>query len=297
MKNRLLKRKYAVAVGKNIGYRNLSQQVFEIVKNGLNYWVADPFPIEKDGVLFIFGEIFEYTKNKGSIGYTKLEAGRFTPWKIVIRESYHLSFPNLFYINNELYMCPEANESNSIYLYKCVQFPDKWERNKTLVQSGKYVDTIFCKQNEDTFGITYKLSDKENKISLFKCYNSKVIFSNTKIKNEDPNYTRPAGKIFYDNQKKCNILPTQIGVPMYGSGIVLNEISIEWPYIKIKPIKNIYPANLKFTKNKKYTGVHTLNFTENYMVIDVKWHGFNIINLFFKLLRWINKDQEYNGKR
>ena len=297
MKNRFLKREYAIAVGKNIDYNNLDQQIFTVIKNGINYWVADPFPIELDGTLYIFGEIFEYSKNKGSIGYTKLESGKFTPWKIVIREEYHLSFPNLIYINDQLYMCPEANESDSIYLYKCTKFPERWERDRVLVDMGKYVDTIFYEQDGDVFGITYRLSDEGNKLKLFKLDDCETSFSDIKIGNADPDYTRPAGKIFYDNKDKCYLFPSQIGVPVYGSGIVINKFSIDWPNMEIKPIKMIYPDDLKYTKKRKYSGVHTLNFTENYVVIDMKWYGFNIINIFFKLIRKIKKEEEYDGKR
>lgn len=297
MKNRLLKRQYAVAVGKHTDYADLGRQTFKVIKNGMNYWAADPFPIEKDGTLYIFAEIFEYSKNKGSIGYTKLEKDKFTPWKIVIQESYHLSFPNLLYKDDELFMCPEANESGSIYLYKCIEFPEIWKKDRVLVSSGNYADTIFYGQNKETYGITFKLSDAGNRIELFKLHNSETVFSDMEVRSDGPDYTRPAGNIFYDDHNKCLLLPTQIGVPEYGSGIMMNEFSVDWPYMEIRPLGKIYPKDLNYTQTKDYVGIHTLNFTENYVVVDLKWYGFNAVNLFFKFLRWINRERERDGKR
>lgn len=278
-----------------MNYADLGGQTFTVIKNGMDYWAADPFPIEKDGILYIFAEIFEYSKNKGSIGYTKLEEGKFTPWKIVIQEPYHLSFPNLLCKDNQLFMCPEANESDSIYLYRCIEFPDKWQKDRILVSSGNYADTVFYKQNKETYGITYQLSDTEKGIKLFKFQNYEIVFSDVDVNSGGPDYTRPAGKIFYDHHDKCYLLPTQIGVPEYGSGMIMNEFTVDWPHMEVKPIKEIYPEDLNYTKARKYVGIHTLNFTENYVVIDLKWYGFNVINLFFKFFRRVNGEWKMKG--
>ena len=285
MKNRLLKRQYAVAVARKQDGKDYTELKYHVIKNGINYWVADPFPIEVEGVLYIFGEVFGYTKNKGSIGYTKLVDGKFTPWKTVIEEEYHLSFPNISYENGKFVICPEANESNSIYLYRCERFPDKWIKDKVIIEGGNYVDTVYYEQNDKSYGITYDVSggNRGNTLRLFSVDKGK--FSDREVKNAEPDHCRPAGKIYMEADKA--ILPTQIGVPTYGAGIVINECVMNWPDMELRPLRKLYPKDFTFDINKEYAGIHTLNFTEQYVVVDVKWYGFNVINNVFKVIRRI----------
>lgn len=294
LKNRLLKRQYAVAVAERNQNREITELDYKVIKNGLNYWVADPFPIEKDGTLFIFGEIFQYTKNKGSIGYTKLKNGRFSPWKIVIEEDYHLSFPNIIEENGQIYIYPEANESNSIYRYKCVQFPDRWIKDNVIVSKGTYVDTVFYKRDSVDYGITFDIKDDKGKLRLFK-YDDNGCDFGADIEYADTDFSRPAGKIYSD--KGQDILPTQIGVPTYGAGLVLNKFQIEWPEMELDPICKLFPKDFKFDINREYVGIHTLNFTEHYVVVDVKWYGFNLINNVFKIIRKVFRNKTSNAKR
>lgn len=283
MKDHFRKRKYAVAVAKRIEGKNFTELQYAVLNNGFNYWVADPFPIEYNGTLYIFGEVFEYTKNKGSIGYTKLINGVFTPWKKVIEETYHLSFPNIIFKDNNIFICPEANESNSIYLYRCIDFPDIWTKDKTILNEGKYVDTVFYKQDSRIYAITYDV--KEGNDLRIVSIDNQCMVSEERVKNAVSEYSRPAGKIYYDKSLEKEILPTQIGEPTYGAGIVLNDFSIDWPQMAINPLNYLYPKDFTFDKKREYIGIHTLNFTENYVVVDVKWYGFNAINFLFKIGR------------
>lgn len=283
LKKLFLKRQYAVAVAPRTKCQDLTKAQFHVIKNGLNFWVADPFPIEVDNILYIFGEMFFYSKNKGCIGYTKLVNGKFTPWKSVIEEQYHLSFPNLFYIKNKLFMCPEANESEEVYLYECLRFPDHWKKSDTILSRGKYVDTIFYRHENQLYGFTYDLAC--SKLCIFEMNEGQSTLSPIDIINAKPDFSRPAGRIFNDDLCAKNIIPTQIGIPTYGAGIVLNELTVNWPTASINPITRIYPTQLKVDKEKEYIGVHTLNFSTNYMVIDLKWYGFNALNLLFKFKR------------
>ena len=68
-------------------------------------YVADPFIISKDALLFMFFEVFSSKKNHGNIGYAKSADG--FSWKygsIVLDEPFHLSYPYVFEWENEYYM-------------------------------------------------------------------------------------------------------------------------------------------------------------------------------------------------
>ena len=286
---KFISREYAVAVAKRNGTDPRIQK-FQVLKNGLNYWVADPFPIEIDGQLYIFGEVFVYSKLKGCIGYTKLVNGKFSPWKIVIEEKYHMSFPYLFYKNDNLYMCPEVCASKQLYLYRCIKFPEVWIKDKVLIQNANLSDTIFYHKDQDIFGITC-IWDSLNKheIKIFKVDKNGCTFSNEKLNTEKFYLTRPAGKIFKDNKGK-DILVSQICKPKYGSGLIFKEFILNWPNYSEHEIDRIYPKEIHCDTPRNYVGMHTYNLTLNYMVIDLIWERIYQIEKKFRVLKKIKKD-------
>jgi hypothetical protein len=90
-------------------------------------FVADPFLIKKDGKYFLFFEVLNADNNRGEIGLALSDNGkRWRYNKIILRESFHLSYPYVFEWNNEWYMIPETNEAKAIRLYRAKQFPYEW---------------------------------------------------------------------------------------------------------------------------------------------------------------------------
>lgn len=279
----MLGREYIVAVARRNGKQDIRELSFHVIRNGLNYWAADPFPIEIEGILYIFGEIYEYSKLKGSIGYTKLEDGNFTPWKIVIEENYHLSFPNLMYINGVLYMCPEACASEQLYYYRCVSFPNQWVKDKILIDNVNFSDTIFYEKNNDKYGFTCVWETNDNhSFKMFKIENDNIVLSERKLDTLDFYLTRPAGKIFKENNSERDLMVSQICKPVYGSGLIIKDFEVNWPFYKEHELYRIYPNDIKCNKKYRYVGMHTLNYTENYVVIDLIWNRLNLIEKFFR---------------
>lgn len=136
---------FTVAVAKKEGFdiRKAKETVFHVIKNGWTYWIADPFPIEVDGELYIFAEMWRYRYLKGCIAYTKLTPEGFKKWKPVIEEKFHLSYPNIFRQGGKIYICPEANESGEIFLYECINFPEKWKKLKFYTKVEDIVILLF----------------------------------------------------------------------------------------------------------------------------------------------------------
>ena len=283
----LVSREYTVAVAKRTG-SDIKKLRFERVPNSSKYWVADPFPIEVNGQLYIFGEVFEYRKDKGSIGYTKYENNAFAPWKIIIEEDYHMSFPYLFYEDDVLYMCPEANKSNQLYLYKCVRFPDEWVKDRVLINDVNYSDTIFYKKDEDLYAFTSLWNSiDDHKFKIIKFDEDESEISNGKIETLDYYLTRPAGKIFKDNVSGKEIMVSQICKPLYGSGVVFKEFNLNWPDYSESELYRIYPGDINCNMKKKYVGLHTFNMTDNFVVIDLVWKRFSISEKWQHLLKRI----------
>ena len=58
---------------------------------------------------------------------------------IVLREPFHLSYPQVFAWQGHIYMIPETRQAESIRLYRATAFPDGWVPVETLVR-GRFAD-------------------------------------------------------------------------------------------------------------------------------------------------------------
>lgn len=91
-------------------------------------YLADPFGIERDGVLTVFAEHFDYRSRRGEIRYFQYDAAdALVAEGVALAERHHLSYPSLIEDGGELYMLPEGYKSGGLTLYRCVRFPDQWE--------------------------------------------------------------------------------------------------------------------------------------------------------------------------
>ena len=108
-------------------------------------FAADPFPIEWNGESYIFYERLDYAANKGAIFAQRLDAGgaRGEP-VLALEEPWHLSYPFLIEQDGALYMIPEASASNAVSIYRCLEFPSKWECEGPLISGVEAADaTVF----------------------------------------------------------------------------------------------------------------------------------------------------------
>ena len=118
------------------------------IPNPKNRFLADPFVIKKNGSHFCFVEDLDYRTNRGRISAYEITSSSCNSLGVVLEENFHLSFPFIFEYQNELYMCPETHEKGEIRLYKCIEFPTKWEFHKTLMSDVSAADSIIFKRDE-----------------------------------------------------------------------------------------------------------------------------------------------------
>lgn len=88
--------------------------------------IADPFLFSHGGALYLFYEVqtdFEH----GAIHAQAMDtAGNWTDLGCVLREPFHMSFPNVFTVGEEIYMLPETTAAGKVLLYKATGFPTQW---------------------------------------------------------------------------------------------------------------------------------------------------------------------------
>ena len=104
------------------------------------FW-ADPFVISQDNRVFVYFEEMPENTMRGHICALELFADGSEGEPIrVLRREHHLSYPFLFRYRDELYMLPEAAESERVEIYRCTGFPDQWEPVRTILQGVRAYD-------------------------------------------------------------------------------------------------------------------------------------------------------------
>ena len=106
---------------------------------------ADPFPIEHDGRTFVFVEDFVHALGYGVISAVEFGAdGPLGAPRPVLDIGTHLSYPFVFARDGAVFMIPETVATDTLDLYRAVSFPDRWEKEATLLSgiAGERRDAV-----------------------------------------------------------------------------------------------------------------------------------------------------------
>ena len=255
---------------------------FTVIDNGRKGWYADPFLFDYKGKTYLFAEFFSYDIGRGVLVYAVYddENERFSAFNEIIREDYHLSYPLVFVGNDgEIYMMPESNESNELYLYKVVDFPEKWEKHKTIAEDIKLADTTLFVYNGKNYAFSLELDDKMLLMELDDSYNliDKTLLSN------DMSFARAGGRIFEYEGKK--IFVSQDCKDDYGKAVNLIDFTLDNKTFKHIIIKKITPEDVGLINSPKASGIHTYNFSDKLEVIDLKYYRNSYYRLFKRLIK------------
>lgn len=237
--------------------------------NPKNRYLADPFVIKKNGSHFCFVEDLDYNSNKGSISAYKITPTSCDSLGVVLEEDVHLSFPFIFEYETEIFMCPEIHQKREIRVYKCIDFPMKWEFHKTLMRDVSAADTIIFQRDESWWLFTNIdkscVGDHGCQLHIFSANNplseewvahekNPVIF--------DPLVARNGGLIVSENEV-YRIFQRQ-GFDMYGEACGIARITDLTLTNYVEEIHSLIEPRF-FTGIK---GTHTYNFQSDLMVID-----------------------------
>lgn len=107
-------------------------------------FVADPFMLRVDGTWHMFFEVMRATGRVGAIGHATSPDGLIWRYsRIVLEETFHLSYPCVFEADGEYYLVPESHQAGAIRLYRAERFPYGWSLVTTLLD-GEWVEpTLF----------------------------------------------------------------------------------------------------------------------------------------------------------
>lgn len=249
-----------------------SPMKFRVLKNTWRYWCADPFPFDHNGKTYIFMEVADKTTQKGMIGYRVIENGKISPIRICLKTPYHMSYPMLYTVGNEIYMIPECFESKKLTIYRAVSFPNHWEPCQTLLDGQMVCDTNYLAVDNQEYLLTMPLSDETFCYDTLELYHRdsdglwQLSPTSPLILGQDR--ARNGGHFFrYHNTL---IRPSQNCGNSYGEELLLNEVLCLSPDSYTEKLwKRITIDDIQ-TNQTGFDGIHTFNYSPSYDVIDLR---------------------------
>lgn len=281
-------------VGDSFGTANFGG-LWRRVQCESRYWCADPFIVEENGKQYVFCEMMDLKTSHGVLGLAELNPNGDSYARPIADLGCHVSYPNVFKVNDIWYMIPETSGRKNIELYQAVDFPTRWEKQAVLAQNIHAVDTTVFEQDGKWYVFIYEPNGANNTLSIAELeLVSKRLGPIKKIKQYTCRIGRPAGNVFWHNGHR--IRPTQFGVHTYGERIVFKEFlfdPISWKYEE-KDIREMMPTMVKgISRLPVAAGCHTYNCVGNIEIIDIKYSCFSL----FRPLRILMKYFHLGGYR
>ncbi len=241
------------------------------IKLPKNEFWADPFIVNYNKENYVFFENYNYKTKKGKISCGKIKKQELVNITDVLDFDYHLSYPYIFKENGDIFLMPETSENNRLELYKCINFPDKWELYSTAFEGEKVVDATFYDDDNNQKWLFINKQVNSNTVMDNELFIYKV--ETLKLENLEPHNLNPviidsqkarnAGAIFkYENE---TYRPSQANIEgVYGRALNINKIEkLTIDEYHEKNIVTVYP-----NFHKGLMSTHHLHQSDNLFVID-----------------------------
>lgn len=104
-------------------------------------FVADPFVLRRGDTWYLFVEVWDRGLGRGVIGVAESRSGLDWSWiGVVLEEPFHLSYPQVFTVDDHVYMVPETGAAGAVRLYEATEFPISWAYRGDLITGGQPTD-------------------------------------------------------------------------------------------------------------------------------------------------------------
>lgn len=183
-------------------------------------FLADPFMMHEGGQWYMFFEVMNRRTKRGEIGLaTSPDAFHWHYQRIVLREPFHLSYPQVFRVGSTCYMVPETCRAQAIRLYRASRFPDRWEFCKTLLEGASYSDaTVFQHRGRFWLFTTTKESETLRLFFADDLLGDWHEHPCSPVVHENPHIARPAGSVICEADGRL-LRFAQDDYPVYGKQV------------------------------------------------------------------------------
>lgn len=247
---------------------NLSGPAWSVLRDPGDRFYADPFPVSWQGRTVVFFEDLDHRVGKGIISAIEFDGkgpvGEVFP---VLEEPWHLSYPFLIEHGGDLWMIPESRGNLDVPIYKCIEFPRKWERHATLLSGVDLADATITRHNGAYYLFAASYDGGGGYSDALAIYHAPDLMgpwlphaSNPVL--IDRATTRPAGHFIEMNQKLWR--PVQDCTNGYGAALGLAEVTELSPTTYTQIVRHSIHPGPAWPGRK----LHTLNRCGNLEVID-----------------------------
>jgi len=233
--------------------------------------MADPFLFEHQGSLYVFYEADHGGCAKAWISVGLIENGVMRPLGEVLRCPYHLSYPHVFRRGDEIFMMPETQQAKRLEIWRCIEFPFRWELHATAFDGQYAVDSNLIEIDGNWWLFTnlsehYAFQDHNSELYLFRVDGpdlrqvrahprNPVVIGGLTARNAGP-IIRANGRLYR---------PSQIhAYGTYGYGLNISEIeALDDDTYKERLVRQFTPVF-----REGILGVHHISFCGDHYVID-----------------------------
>jgi hypothetical protein len=196
------------------------------------FW-ADPFPVVQNGgrgdEAVVFVEEWPRALGRGILAALRLtRGGDVERLGTVLQEEWHLSHPHVFDWEGERWLLPESAAAGRLDLYRCIDWPLRWEHERTLMEGSAIVDATPFVDEQGWWlfaNVGGPPGTTHDELHLF--------FADTPLGPwlphpanpvvSDPRRARPAGRLFREGNRLLR--PAQDCGVRYGRALVVHEVT------------------------------------------------------------------------
>jgi hypothetical protein len=190
-------------------------------------FVADPFMLQVRGTWHMFFEVMNRETGRGEIGLASSPDGASWAYQsIVLRESFHLSYPYVFAWGGEYFMVPESYQAGAVRLYRAERFPWEWKLVGTLVEGPCLLDASLFRASERWW--MFVETNAGLKCDTLRLYSSESLEAGwsehpaSPLIVGDAHVARPAGRVLADDGRIVRF--AQDCEPRYGLSVSAFEV-------------------------------------------------------------------------
>lgn len=287
-----------------LAYRNDDGE-YNILKPDFKAWYADPIPFLWNEEQYVLVEVYQKFLNKGVIGLCELDInGKLLRPRIILEEPFHLSFPNVFTVDGQVYMIPECSATKQLRVYRMQGDIYHWEIYKIFKNVGELVDTVvYQNENGNLYFLCCEVNQKNKHQTRLRQYEVQDFNDPLKIKlkisweQREYSYVVRNGGGFINDSGQLYRVAQQSTEKVYGKAVILNKIvkideeSLNEVFFKkMTPYTvNIHLPNYIYRK----WGIHTYGKTNGFEIIDLFVQRFSLGGLWLKLWRRISNIWEH----
>lgn len=269
-----------------VGIRKKGERKYKIIEEGKSrYWLADPFLYKYGEKYYLFCEAYIRKTNKGVLRAFEIHDDfSLKDLGTIVEKPYHMSYPHMFNINDDIYMIPETSGNRTVELYKCIEFPLKWGKTCDLISDTYAVDTNVFEYNNEMYLITYSFNDILPKLEVYQMNKNTFKLSLVYEEEYKENNGRGAGNIIVNEGGIMR--PTQNQLTKYGESIFWKKCSLDNGYSE-EIVSETKISEIEVDTNVKYKRIHTYNSLDMIEVVDVRTETIDLFLPWKKIKRYL----------